>query len=238
MNRSIFLALLSLAACSPRVEPADAVGPESAPPSEAFAPKPTDAPAGTYRLEKSHASLLFRVDHIGFSNYTARFITFDATLELDPAHPENAMLSASIDPASIETDFPYPELEDFNAVLAGPQWLDAAAHPQMTFRSTAIDITGPDTALITGDFTLRGVTHPLVLETRFNGGYKGFPPYDPQARIGFSAHGSLKRSDYGVSYGLPSPEFPVGVGDDVEIILEVEFSGPKMAEADAAVSGH
>ncbi|MEQ8935690.1 MAG: YceI family protein, partial [Amphiplicatus sp.] len=141
-----------------------------------------------------------------------------------------ARLSATVDAASIETDYPDSETVDFNGMLRGPEWLDAEANPHMTFSAMSIEMTGADTAKITGDFTLRGVTRPLVLDAKFNGGYKGFAPYDPQARIGFSARGKLKRSDYGLVIGLPTPEFPIGVGDNVEIIIETELLGPPLEE--------
>lgn len=222
----LFIALIAalLAACaqeSPTAPPAGA-------PTERIAPVATDVPAGRYTLEKSHASLIFRVDHLGFSMYTARFRHFDATLELDPADPESASLTALIDAASIETDFPYPDMIDFNAKLRGEDWLDAAAHPEMTFAGRRVELTGPDTARITGDFTFRGVTRPVEFLARYNGGYRGFAPYDPQARIGFSAKGTLKRSEFGMTIGIPTPEAPIGVGDEVEFIIEAEFIGPPL----------
>jgi len=66
-----------------------------------------------------------------------------------------------------------------------------------------------------GDFTLHGATRPLTLDISFNGGYAGHP-MDPNARIGFSDRGKLKRSDFGVSFGIPEPGSQMGVGDDVE----------------------
>jgi polyisoprenoid-binding protein YceI len=71
----------------------------------AWSEEPT-LPAGTYQLDKSHASLIFSVSHIGFSNYTMSFDSFDATLNLDPAHPEKASVKATIDPRSL--DLPSP----------------------------------------------------------------------------------------------------------------------------------
>src|SRR6476620_11618378 len=68
-------------------------------------------PAGDYTLDKAHATLIFRVDHLGFSHYTARFTRFDATLRLDPASPATARLEASIDPASLTADNPPPGFE-------------------------------------------------------------------------------------------------------------------------------
>jgi len=183
-----------------------------------------ELPAGDWRLDKAHASLIFRVDHLGFSNYTARFTRWDATLTLDPRNPAAASLTAEVDAASIETDYPDPASLDFNATLRGETWLDTTRHPKMTFRSTRIEMTGPQTATIVGDLTLRGVTRPVRLEARFNGGY-AHNPYDAAgARIGFSARGVLNRGDFGIDYGIPAPGSKMGVSNAVEIILETEFS--------------
>jgi polyisoprenoid-binding protein YceI len=190
-------------------------------------PAATSAPAGAYTLDKSHASLIFRVDHLGFSMYTARFTRFDANMWFDPEKPETITVAASIDPRSLETDYPDPESLDFNAMLQGPGWLDAARFPQITFRSTEVALTGPDTARVTGDLGLHGVTRPVSLGVKFNGGYAGHP-LDPNGRIGFSARGSLKRSDFGIAFGIPPAGTKMGVGDKVEVIIEAEFTGPPM----------
>lgn len=76
-----------------------------------------------------------------------------------------------------------------------------------------------------GDLTLRGVTKPIVLDATYNGGYAGFA-MDPQARVGFSAHGVLRRSDYGICGGIPAAGTNIGVGDQVAVIIESEFNGP------------
>ena len=195
-------------------------------------PAQTDLPAGTYKVDPAHTSVTFRVNHIGMSHYTARFTRTDASLQLDPAKPDAAQLDVTVDPKSLETDNA-DKTYDFDAMLTGPDWLDAAKFPKIAFRSTKIELTGPKTAKITGDFTLHGVTKPLVLETTFNGGYTGHP-MDPNARIGFSARGTLKRSDYGVSLGVPKPGSTLGVSDEVEVIVETEFTGPPSKDAVAA----
>ncbi len=96
----------------------------------------------------------------------------------------------------------------FNAQLLGEQWLNGAKFPEITFRSTSGETTGPRTMRINGELTLRGVTRPMTLDARFNGGYAGHP-MDKNARIGFSAHGVLKRSDFGISFGIrrPAPQW-------------------------------
>lgn len=185
-------------------------------------------PAGAYTLDNTHASLIFKVNHLGFSNYTARFKHFDAELQFDPQNLAASKLSATVDVRSLETDFPRTPQLDFNAQLLGKEWLDAATYPTITYRSTAVEPTGPKTMRVTGDLTLHGVTRPVTLEATYNGGYAGHP-MDPHARIGFSAQGTFKRSDFGIANGIPAPGTTLGVGDEVMVILETEFSGPPLA---------
>lgn len=181
-------------------------------------------PAGAYTLDKSHASLNFSVSHLGFSNYTARFASFDAKLTFDPANPAASTVEATIDVNSLELPAPPAGFAD---TLKGPQWLDAGKYPTITFKSTKVEPAGGDKARITGDFTLHGVTKPVTLDATFNGGYAGHP-MDPNARIGFSAKGSFKRGDFGVAYGIPAPGTTMGVSDEVEVTIEAEFSGPPL----------
>jgi polyisoprenoid-binding protein YceI len=233
---SVAIATL-LVACSPKTENATsgvAATTTPAPPPDAAThaqanEKTSDVPAGDYTLDKMHASLVFRVDHLGFSNYTARFKHFDAKLKFDPANLATAELTATVETKSLETDFPDPKLVDFNAQLTGPEWLDAARYPQMSFRSTKIDTSGGNTMRVHGDLTLHGVTKPITLDAKFNGGYPGMS-MDPHARIGFSASGKLNRSDFGVAYGIPAPGTTMGVSDAVEVVIEAEFSGPPFVE--------
>lgn len=212
------VALVALSACSPRPE---AEG--KATPAPAAAPQPpADAPAGRYMMDLGHTSVTFRVSHIGLSRYTARFSKVDGQLQFDPANPAAQSVTATIAAGSLETDYPDPKL-DFDA-LVQKEFLDAANHPQITFRSTKVEPTGPRTARVTGDLTLKGVTRPVVLEATWNGGYKPGAMDPSGARIGFSARGAFKRSDFGVTYGLPAPGTTMGVGDEVEVLIETEFT--------------
>jgi polyisoprenoid-binding protein YceI len=133
-----------------------------------------------------------------------------------------------VDASSIETDFPDPLKVDFNGQLRGRDWLDAAKYPQMIFRSRRVVPTGKQTFRIEGELTLHGVTKPVSLDAKYNGGYAGHP-MDPNARIGFSARGHLQRSQFGVSAGIPAPGTTMGVSDEVEVVIEAEFTGPPLA---------
>ena len=184
--------------------------------------------AGTYQLEQAHTRVLFKVNHLGFSTYIAPFTGVEATLAFDPANPEAMAVTATIAADSVETLYPDPAL-DFNAVIEGPEFLDAARFPQINFTSTSVALTGPNTADVTGDLTLHGVTRPITLAVAYNGGW-GAMPMDPAgARIGFSATGSLNRSDFGIGYGLPAPGTTMGVWDEVKIEIETEFTSTEAA---------
>jgi polyisoprenoid-binding protein YceI len=191
-------------------------------------PAPSVPPAGNYHLEKSHASLIMRVNHMGFSNYTTRFSRFDSELNFDPARPDESTVSATIDADSFEMDGAPAMCLD---IMKGEQMLDTKKFPQILFKSQRVRMTGPKAMEITGAFTLHGVTRPLVLRGTYNGGYAGMPNMDPQARIGFSAHGQFKRSDFGIAFGVPAPGTTMGVGDLVDFSIEAEFAGPPLAAA-------
>ncbi|WP_428407267.1 YceI family protein [Hyphococcus sp.] len=207
------IAFCFAAACG---KPAEA--PQAAQPKQEIT-----APAGEYRLDKSHASLVFQIDHLGFSMYTASFSDFGATLEFNPEDPESMSVSASIKVPSLT--IPAPP-EGFHEELMGPDWFNARAHPGMSFRSTNVTLTGDRIATVEGELKMLGATAPVTMEAEFIGGYAGYPPYDPNARIGFSAHGTLRRSDFGFTHGLPPEGTTMGVGDLVSFEINAEFTGP------------
>jgi polyisoprenoid-binding protein YceI len=217
MRPSTFVALFALAAAaSGSALAADVPAPASAP-----------VPAGAYNVDKLHTSLIFRVSHLGFSTYTGRFTRLEANLQFDPANLAASRVDVTIDPRSIEAD---NAPSGFLQTLAGKDWLDADRFPEMTFRSKSVEVTGANTFRLHGELTLHGVTRPIVLDARYNGGYASHP-YEPNARIGFSAQGRFARSDFGVSLGIPAAGTTMGVGDEVSVTLESEFSGPPLKVA-------
>jgi polyisoprenoid-binding protein YceI len=187
---------------------------------------PPMAPAGQYQLDKAHASLLMRVSHLGFSTYTTRFSRFDAQLTFDPSNIPAAKVVTTIDASSFEMDAAPQVCFD---IMKGPQMLDTVKFPQIVFKSERIRMTGAKSMEISGTLTLHGVTRPMVFTATFNGGYPGLPNMDPHARIGFSAHGSFKRSDFGMTFGIPAPGTTMGVGDLIDYTIEAEFTGPALA---------
>jgi polyisoprenoid-binding protein YceI len=179
---------------------------------------PDQLPDGLYKLDQTHASVTWKVSHLGLSNYTARFTKIDADLFFDPRDPTKSKLTASVDPTSIRTDYPNASEKDFDKKLAQDEtWFNATKFPDIRFSSTRIEKTGEKTGKIYGDLTFLGVTKPLVLDVTFNGSYLKKPFADTPA-LGFSAKSVLKRSEWGFNTYVPM------IGDDVELLIEVEFN--------------
>ncbi|HEY2662421.1 MAG TPA: YceI family protein [Caulobacteraceae bacterium] len=170
---------------------------------------PAAAPAGTYAADKRHVSVVAKVSHMGMSDYTMRFDRVDAQFAFDPAQPEASKITVTIDAASLDVG------EDKLDKQFANEFLGAEAHPQITFVSTAIQRTDATHGTVTGDLTLDGVTQPVSLAVTFNG-------YGSSLiggrRMGFSATGDLKRSDFGSKAWLSL------VGDQVHLIIEAEFT--------------
>ncbi|WP_374470059.1 YceI family protein [Phenylobacterium sp.] len=195
------------------------------PPTAAWTQPPakvtTTAPAGAYVLDPAHSTVAFRVRHLGLSAFAAGFDRVSGELRFDPQNPQAMGVEVAIEVASL--DLPAPPA-GFHDQLMGETWFDAARHPRIAFRSTKVELTGPRTARVTGDLTLRGVTRPVVLEATFNNGYaKG--EMDPgAARVGFSGRATIRRSEFGMAYGVPAPGSNMGVGDEVEVAIETEWT--------------
>ena len=166
--------------------------------------------AGDYTLDPDHAYLLFRIEHLGLSMVVGRFDEVDATLDFDPDDLAALRLDGVVDTASIDLDD-----ADLERRLQGDEWLDTTAYPEARFTTTSVVPGEGGAFLVTGDFTLRGVTRPLELEGRFNGGADNI--LTGRYTLGFAASGSLSRSDYGID------SLGALVGDEVGIEIHAEF---------------
>ncbi len=162
--------------------------------------------SAVYEVDPVHTSVYFKVSHLGFSSLFGRFNAVRGSAVFDPDDPEAGSLDLTIDAASIDTKH-----EERDEHLRSPDFFNAGEFPQMTFRSTRIEATGDSRARVTGDFTLLGVTRPLTMDVTYNG-MGPYPFVTGQIRIGFSATGSLRRSDFGMTYALDQ----IGEGGGVE----------------------
>lgn len=179
------------------------------------APDPARVKPGTYQVEPGHSQVLFGVDHLGFTNYFGMFSGVSGTLTIDPAKPASAVVDVTIQVATVKTSSAKLDEE-----LVSPQFFDAAKFPTMRFRSTKVTIDPRDArqATVAGELTLHGVTRPVTVEARFHGA--GANMRSKGTAIGFEGRARVKRSEFGVTYGVPI------VGDEVTVIIAAAFEKP------------
>jgi polyisoprenoid-binding protein YceI len=190
-----------------------AAAPAARPARPAFTPASRDpavAPAGGYKMDPDHTSVVFRILHEGTSYSTFRFYTVTGVLAWNPARIEDSKVDVTVDTKSIATP-----VINFSDRLTGANYLNSAMFPQARFVSTSIRRTGPTTGEITGNLTLLGQTKPITI----NGELVGVGPNARgQPTIGFKGSAKFKRSDFGLMTLLPQ------IGDEVELVLDADFN--------------
>jgi polyisoprenoid-binding protein YceI len=171
---------------------------------------PKAAPAGAYKLDPRHASATVKVAHMGLSHYAMRFDTLSGDFTYDPAHPSATKVHIAIDPKSIDTGDTAFNKEIYE------QFLDSDKFAAITFDSTKITEGKDGHGTVEGILDFHGVKKPVTLHVI----YRGFVamPAMKQERMGFSGETTFKRSDFGASKYVPL------VGDEVTVLIEVEFS--------------
>lgn len=156
----------------------------------------------------AHAFVQFKISHMGFSWLYGRFNDFEGRFSFDPDTPENSSATALIETASVDTNH---EARDDH--LRSDDFLDASSHPQARFQSTAFKLQDDGSYLMTGDFTLRGVTRSIEVEVEEIGA--GEDPWGGFRR-GFAGTTVLKLADYGIDFDLGP------AATEVEITLSME----------------
>ena len=172
----------------------------------------TELRSGGYVLDKDHASLVFEINHLGFSTFIGSFDDFDAALDFDPENVGNSSLEVIVNMDSLDVNLP-----EFEEELKGSSWFDVATVPQAVYRTTSLAETRDEnTFVFAGELTLHGVTAPVNLVVDFNGG--GRNVLTRSYTLGFEAEAEFLRSDFGVSRFTN-----FGVGDAITLAVNVEF---------------
>ena len=174
-----------------------------------LAPATAQAAPEKYTYDPAHTQIMFSVSHLGFSFSSGKFTEFSGGFTFDADKPQDSSVNVTVKTDSINMDS-----EAWDKHLKNADFLNVEKFPEMTFKSTKVEPTGKNTGKVTGDLTLLGVTKPVTLDVVYN--RSGVHPYSKNYIAGFSASGMIKRSDFGMTYGLP------GVGDDVALNIQVE----------------
>jgi len=167
------------------------------------------AAADKYVLDSSHSQVLFSYDHLGFSTTFGMFSGFEGEIMFDQENPAASSVSVSMPTTSMFTGW-----EKREAHFMSADFFDAAPDDMITFTSTAIEVTGDDTALITGDLTMNDITKSVVLDAVLN--QTGTHPMANKDWAGFDATTTLVRSEFGLGRAAPF------VGDEVSVTISIE----------------
>jgi len=177
--------------------------------------RPAAASATTYKVDRDHTSITFRVRHL-FTQVTGRFDRFDGKVTFDPAHPEQVKIEGSIDVASVNTN-----VKERDKDLRSKRFFDAEKYPKIKFVSTGVsDVDATKThGKLNGRLTIHGIEKPVVLEVSYLGEAK-----DPwgNRKAGFEAKTTINRKDFGLTWNETLESGGVLVGDEVQIEIQAE----------------
>ena len=168
------------------------------------------AQAADYVLDVkgAHAFVNFKIKHLGYSWLTGRFNDFDGTFSYDANNPNASKIAVTINTQSIDSNH-----AERDKHLRGKDFLNVGKHPQANFVSSNIKDLGNGKLEVTGNFTLNGMTKPIVIDAEKIG--EGDDPWGGY-RVGFSGTTSIALADYGITYNLG----PASTHVDLELHIE------------------
>lgn len=167
----------------------------------------TKALTGT--LDPVHSTVIFRIKHLGASYTWGRLNDIAGTFMLDAANPANSSCDISVQAATVDTNN-----EKRDTHLMGPDFLDAKQFPTITLKGKGAKAKDPNTWELSGELTLHGITKPVTLIVERTG--QGKHPQTGDQLEGYECRFTIKRSDYGITYGIPN------VGDEVDLFIAIE----------------
>ncbi len=172
-------------------------------------------PPHTWNIDSTHSGIHFSVRHMVVAKVRGSFKAFSGAVQYDPKNPASASVTARIETASIDTG-----VEQRDGHLKSADFFDVAKFPAITFQSTKVEPAAGNTFRVTGEFTIRDITRPVVLEVE----QLGAAAKDPwgQQRLAFEAKTSLDRREFGLTWNQALEAGGVLVGDKIEVSLEVQ----------------
>lgn len=168
-----------------------------------------------YQIDSAHSQIQFTVRHMMISKVRGHFQKFDGSVNLDEQNPARTTVDVRIDAASIDT-----RDEQRDTHLKSPDFLNAEQYPYITFKSTQVDVIDDHHARLTGDLTIRDITHPVIMQVEYNGSAKS--PWGTTS-YGFNGHTTINRKDWNLTWNVALETGGVLVGDDINIDIELEL---------------
>jgi len=165
-----------------------------------------------FTLDPEHTSITFFVHHIGYADLAGMFLEAEGSFVYDEETQELSELEVVVDTASVFTNH-----EERDKHLRSADFLNVEEYPTMTFVGTKTEQLGPNEGRITGELTLLGTTRPVTLEARLNKTGR-YPFGDEHYALGVDARGSIRRSDFGMTYAVDNG----WVGDEIAFVIGFE----------------
>lgn len=163
----------------------------------------------TFKFDPSHTQIVWSVDHFGFSHPAGKFVDIAGTVTLDEAKPAQSSVEVTIKTAAFISG-----IDKLDEHMKGKDFLNVEKFPTAKFVSTKVKITKDKRAEVTGELTLLGVTKSVILDVKLN--KIAIHQYTQRKTVGFSAKTSIKRSDFGMTFGIGA------VSDEVKLSIESE----------------
>ncbi len=173
----------------------------------------TQQQTSVYSLDRAHTTIEFVVRHLMITKVRGRFTNFDGRIEVAPGSDLPQAIAARIEAASIDT-----REEQRDAHLRSADFFDVEKYPELTFESTRIQ-GAPDEFTVHGNLTIHGITREVALTGTFEG--RTSDPWGG-TRVGYAAHTTVNRKDFGLAWNAALETGGVVVGDEVRIELNVE----------------
>lgn len=169
----------------------------------------------SYNIDFAHSQIQFTVRHMMISRVRGVFDKFEGQVNLDEHNPTATTVDIRISADSINT-----REEKRDAHLRSADFLAAENYPYLTFTGKRVEQTGPETARLTGDLTIRGISREVVLEVVYNGSARS--PWGATS-FGFNAHTVINRKNWDLTWNAALETGGVLVGDEISIDIELEL---------------
>lgn len=179
-------------------------------------------PEGDWALDPAHTAVGAVARHMMLTKVRGRFTDFEGLVKIG-AIPEDSSVEVTIKAASISTG-----AEGRDDHLRSPDFLDVETYPEITFRSAKVEASGSNALKVTGDFTIHGVTKPVVLDVVFEG--TGIDPWGGRRAI-FSASTELDREEFGMTWNQALEAGGVLVSKKLQIEIDAQAVQPQAAAA-------
>jgi polyisoprenoid-binding protein YceI len=166
-----------------------------------------------WAIDPHHSAVEFAIKHMMIATVTGRVHGLEGVLHLDPQAPGLARIEARAPTAGIDTGVKFRDDH-----LRSADFFDAANHPTLDFRSTRLTLTGPDTAEVVGELTLRGTTREVPFQVTFDGQGKDG---EGRERVAFTAEARIRRQDWGLTWNQTLEAGGMLVGDQVKLTIRI-----------------